>query len=159
MASKKILVVYYSKTGNTEKVANDIVSSLGADSEKLIDLKKRSGFFGFIFGGRDGMRKKETRIRQPAQDPSQYDIVVIGAPVWGWNMAPAVRTYLSRYKNVIKQAGYFVTCGGSGVEKTIASFEELTGQKSLACVGFSEKELKNPEDYSRKLDEFLKKLR
>ena len=39
----KILIAYYSKTGNTERVAKDLASQLGADLEKVIDRKNRKG--------------------------------------------------------------------------------------------------------------------
>ena len=39
---KKILVVYYSRTGMTKKLALSIVDILGADGEEIIDTKKRA---------------------------------------------------------------------------------------------------------------------
>ncbi|MEI8008008.1 MAG: hypothetical protein WCI00_00755 [bacterium] len=39
---KKILVVYYSRTGMTKKLALSITDMLGADSEEIIDTKKRA---------------------------------------------------------------------------------------------------------------------
>ncbi len=41
---KKILVAYYSKTGNTKRAAEDIAKSLGADLEEIKDKRNRKGF-------------------------------------------------------------------------------------------------------------------
>ncbi|MBE3088681.1 MAG: flavodoxin family protein, partial [Actinobacteria bacterium] len=46
--SRNILVVYYSRTGTTRKVAEYITKQLGADMEEIIDMKKRSGIWGFL---------------------------------------------------------------------------------------------------------------
>lgn len=59
--SRNILVVYYSRTGATRKVAEYITKQLGADMEEIIDMKKRSGIWGFLIGGRDALRKKKRK--------------------------------------------------------------------------------------------------
>lgn len=48
----KIMIVYYSRTGNTHKVAEDMASRLGAGTERLIDRKNRKGLLGYIKSGR-----------------------------------------------------------------------------------------------------------
>ena len=59
---RNILVVYYSRTGSTRKVADYIAKQLSADMEMIIDMKKRSGAFGFVIGGMDALMRKETKI-------------------------------------------------------------------------------------------------
>ena len=44
----KVLVVYYSRTGNTRFVAETIAQSLEADIEEIKDRKNRMGIFGFL---------------------------------------------------------------------------------------------------------------
>ena len=41
MKKNKILVVYYSKTGNTKKIGEELAKKLNADVEEVIDLKNR----------------------------------------------------------------------------------------------------------------------
>ena len=47
------LVVYYSRTGVTKKVAEAISQMLGADIEEIIDRRDRRGPKGFFTGGRE----------------------------------------------------------------------------------------------------------
>jgi len=47
----KTLVAYYSRTGNTKKVAVEIAKNLKADIDEIIDKKDRSGMIGWIIGG------------------------------------------------------------------------------------------------------------
>jgi len=159
--AKKILVVYYSRTGNTKKVAEEAARILGADVEALIDKKDRSGVGGYVGAGKDATQKKLADIEPVKTDASKYDLVVIGTPVWGWNMTPAVRTYIANNKAVLKQIAVFTTAGGTKPDKIVAAIEELAGKKALAFEGFFQGEIKdkNSAKYEDKLHAFLAKLR
>ena len=58
----KVLVVYYSRTGTTEKIGGLIASAVKADVEKLADKKDRSGVWGYLVGGKDAGFDNETEI-------------------------------------------------------------------------------------------------
>ena len=152
---KKILVVYFSKTGNTERVARDISSSMNADIEKIIDKKERTGCIGWFASGSDGMNEELTDIEPVKKNPRDYDIVIIGSPVWGWNMTPAVRTYVEQNRENFKDVAFFITAGGTKAEEITPFFEKLSGKKALISLGLIEDELKTPDVYNRKLNEFI----
>jgi flavodoxin len=157
--AKKVLVVYYSKTGNTERVAKDIASRLGADIEKIIDKKNRAGILGYIFGGRDGMKERTTEIGPITKNPAEYDIVVIGTPVWGWNMTPAVRTYIEQNRDRLKSVAFFATAGNFDMAKMTVFMEKLAGKKAVASTGFNRGDLKDEKVYGGKLTAFVETLR
>ena len=96
----KALTVFYSRTGTTREVAESISQTLSCDVEEIVDTKKRGGPLGLLFSGRDASQKKLTVVRPPQKDPSLYDIVVIGTPVWAGNMSPALEHTSLRTKNV-----------------------------------------------------------
>ncbi len=52
----KTLVVYYSRTGNTKLIGDELAAVLGADVEELKDRDDRSGRMGYIRAGRDALR-------------------------------------------------------------------------------------------------------
>jgi len=157
--AKKILVVYYSKTGNTERVAKDVASALGADLEKVIDRKDRHGFFAFFTSGRDAQKKRETEIEPPQKNPADYDLVVVGTPVWAWNITPAIRTYLDMQKGKFKNIAYIITAGGTPAEKIIPLCEEVTGIKPMAYAGFVGQELRDEKIYKEKVAKFIEDLK
>jgi flavodoxin len=138
----KVLVTYYSRTGNTRKVAEKIAKILKADLDEIKDLTDRSGPKGWLFGGRDASRKYPTEIRYK-KDPKDYDLVVIGTPIWAWTVTPAVRTYLSQKK--FPKVAFFATCGGSGIEKTFEEMERLS-KKPVAKLGLK------AETFTQKLE-------
>ncbi len=81
-AEPKALVVFFSRTGKVRRVAEAIAAELGADVEEIVDTRDRRGPFGLLSAARDAMLRRTARIEEPAHDPADYDLVVIGTPVW-----------------------------------------------------------------------------
>jgi len=153
----KFLIVFYSRTGVTKKVAGAIQSLLGCDTEEIIDLKKRRGFLGFIISCKDAMLKKKTPIKPPEKDPSAYDLIIIGTPVWAWTMSCAVRTYIMQNRTKFKNVAFFCTAGESGITSTFRRMEELSGKKPISVLGLTSKEVVKNQSKD-KIQEFIKSL-
>jgi flavodoxin len=152
----KALVMYYSKSGNTKKAAQAISNNLKTDLDEIIDFTDRNGFLNWFRAGRDGMKKRLTKIKY-TRDPKKYDLVIIGTPVWGWNMVPAVRTFLTENRNKIKKVAFFSTSGGSNVEPTFADMKSLSAPP-IALLSITDKEIKS-NNYSKKISEFCNKIK
>jgi flavodoxin len=117
----KSLVLYYSRTGKTKFVAETIASELGSDIEEIVDLKNRDGKRGWMSATQDASRGKETQIAQTTINPRDYDLLIIGTPVWAFTLTPAIRTYLRNNDLSGKKVALFFTLGirlGQTVEKT-----------------------------------------
>lgn len=159
----KALVIYYSRTGNTRKVAEAIASALRAraevDVEELKDLEKRKlGFIGFMAAGRDALLKRNTPIEPVQADTEAYDVVIVGTPVWAWGMTSAVRTFLDERAKGFKRTAFFLTTGGTGREKTFKQMAASCGQLPIATLGFTEKELKDAGGVDTGVKEFVEKV-
>jgi flavodoxin len=151
----KILTTYYSKTGNTKKIAKKISEILKTDIDEIIDKTDRKGIKGWIFGGRDAMREKDTEIKY-SKDPSKYDIVIIGTPVWAFTLTPAVRTYFKENNaNKLKNVAFFYTCGGTP-GKTLAEMEKLS-KKPIATLDIRDKEINSFDIKIKNFCEEIKK--
>ena len=136
----KILVVYYSRTGVTRKLAGFIAEKLGASEEEIIDTVKRAGAVGYLMSGKDATLRRLTKLEAPKLNPLAFDLVVIGTPIWSWNISVPVRTYLTEYKDQFKQAAFFCTMGGSGDERAFREMEEIIGKKPVAILGLKTKQ-------------------
>jgi flavodoxin len=161
VSPKKVLVVYYSRTGNTKKVAEDIARQLNADIERLVDKKDRSGAGGYVVAGKDATTGALAEIEPIQHDPAAYDLVVMGTPVWAWTMTPAVRTYIADHKAAFKEIAFFTSAAGSKPETTVKKMETLAGKQAEAFVGFFDREYKEKKRaaYEEKLNAFVAKLR
>lgn len=105
----KSLVVYYSRTGNTKFIAETIAAELGSDIEEVFDLKSREDSECWRSAGLDATTGKSTYIAQTAKNPHDYDLLIIGSPVWAWGPTAAIRTYLSKNDLSGKKVGLFFT--------------------------------------------------
>lgn len=155
----KILIVYYSKTNNTKKIGTLLAKNLHAKTEQLIDTKKRHGILGYIISGRDAMKKMTTTLDPTTKNPADYDLIIFGSPVWGWNITPAVRTYLEQHKDKIQNYAFFVTSGNTPSEKITPYFSEILGKDPIAHLGINSKEIIAPDLYNKKTDQFIKEIR
>jgi flavodoxin len=153
----KTLVVYYSRSGNTKKAAEIIAQHLRADQEELIDLTNRNGFWGWLFAGRDAWRKRMTKIGPTKMNPSAYDLVILGTPMWAASITPAIRTYISQNQSKIKKVAFFITKGGVPGKNALNDLQTICGQKPVAIVELAEKELKTGEGF-RLIEKFCRAL-
>jgi len=157
-ARGRALAVYYSRTGVTKTVAEAIAQRLGADVEELIDTKSRKGPLGFVIAGKDAVRKKLTRIEPVKKTPADYDLVVIGTPVWAGTMASAVRTYLSHRGSEMKKVALFCTQGGKSPGHTLEDMQELCGKPPVETLSLRTKTVKSG-DFAGAVDAFVERLK
>jgi len=157
-ADKRILVVYYSLTGNTERVAQDLAARLDADLERIEDEKNRKGLFGYLGAALDSKRERSARITDIRKYPSEYGLTIVGTPVWVWKVTPAVRAYLRMVRGRLNDVAFFITSGNTDAEKVVPAMEGLAGRKAIAFAGFNERELKTEALYDQKISAFLKEL-
>lgn len=154
----KTLVVYYSRDGHSRKVAQAIADALKCDIEEIKETQSRTGIIGWIMAGGDACRKKIVPIAEFSKNPADYDLVVIGTPIWAWTMVPAIRSWLDKFGKNLKQVAFFATMGGSGDKKAFAQMEELCGKAPIATSAFIDRET-NTDAHKIKLDNFVKDLR
>jgi flavodoxin len=153
----KCLVVYYSWTGNTAKVAKLIAATLSADIEEIREVKPRGGAFAFVASLAASVFKTAPPILPATKNVADYDVVILGCPVWGSNMATPMRTYLMRESPRIKQIGLFCTLGGSGGKATLARMAALCEHKSLADLALNQPAIASDawrdsaEDFARQI--------
>lgn len=154
----KTLVVYYSRTGLTRKVAGAITRALGADSEEIIDCADRKGITGFWNAGKEAHKKISAQIKPLQRNPSDYELVIIGTPVWAFTMSCAARAFIEGNKGNCKSVAFFCTTGGTSGEKTLREMAELSGLPSAAGLVLTSSEAAKGT-FEEKLGSFIKSLR
>lgn len=120
----KILVAYFSASGVTKKIAEMLAKEANADLYEIkpaipytkedlnwMDKKSRSSI-------EMGDKSFRPAIVIDELDPSRYDQILLGFPIW-WYVAPTiVNTFLESYDFTGKNITLFATSGGSGFGKT-----------------------------------------
>ncbi len=157
----KVLVVFYSRTGNTRKAAEVIAKRLNADLERIIEKGvDRRGFLGYMGAVKDAMSGNRVETEPFKRNPEAYDLVVIGTPIWLWNMTPAIRIYLLEMKGKLRKTkvAFFTTSSTTGPEKIVQKMEKVAGVKAVNWTGFIDNDMKDEKTATEKLDVFLKEL-
>lgn len=93
----KTLVVYYSQSGNTEKIAKKVAEATGADIELIETVKPYTGNYQEIVSdAQDEVEKDDQRPIKPLKhEVKDYDRIIVGTPTWWYKMASPVLTFLS----------------------------------------------------------------
>ncbi|MGV8171376.1 MAG: flavodoxin family protein, partial [Candidatus Woesearchaeota archaeon] len=144
--------------GLTKKIATLISKKLDTDLDEIIDEKDRSGAIGYMTSGRDAMQKKLTTIKY-THNPKDYDVIILGGPVWAWTVTPAVRTYLDRCIDALKtkKVAFFATQGSSGAEKKFEAMKEVLGAAPITTMIINGKDFRD-ETHELKVKEFVEKI-
>lgn len=153
----KTLVVYYTRTGITEKVAKAINDELGGNLEEIVETKDRSGIPAYMLSALEALFKKQAKIEQVNHKPEEFDLVIIGTPVWAHNIATPVRAYLEQYKKGFKATAFFVTCDSSGASKVLRDMDRLTEEKSRSLLEIKKTDLTTGM-FQEKVRQFAKEL-
>ena len=151
--------MYYSRTGNAKFAAERIASELKSDIEEVVDLKNRQGWLSFLRAGYDATLGKETKIETTQKLPKDYDLIVVGTPVWNSRPTPAIRTYLKKNDLSGKKIAVFSTNEGRGNEKTLAILKSLMPQGSIVGELGISKALKNQEETESKISAWCSNLK
>jgi len=81
--------------------------------EEIFDTKNRKGIAGFLSAGTDANLRRLSVLQEIKKNPSSYDLIIIGTPVWSSNISTPVRTYISLYKKDFKNVVFFCNRLGS----------------------------------------------
>ena len=136
--SSRVLVVYFTTGNAAERVAEDLAALYSADVERITEKKPRN--WGFMNGGFAATMGQATPILEPSRDPSGYDRVFVLTPVWSWNMAPPVRSWLRWARGRLPEVAYGTISGDTEPEKIVARMAKEGGRNPFAYAGFSERD-------------------
>lgn len=149
----RTLIAYYSMSGHTRALAEEIGRTLGADIDEIREPRQRRGFSGVMSALFDALRRREPPIEPPVRDPAKYDLLVLGGPVWAGRLASPVRTYAHRYATKAPHIAFFCTEGGNGGARAFAELERLVSRAPDATLEIDAKRLA-PEAHRDALQRF-----
>ena len=115
--SGKILVAYFSHSGNTKRIAEDIKEKTGADIFEIKTVDPYSDDYNTVLDEAKKEQKDNARpeLSEAVENMEQYETVIIGFPIWWGDMPMAVYSFLDTYDLSRKNVLTFCTHGGSGL--------------------------------------------
>lgn len=122
----KTLIVYYSRTGTTAKVAQHLAAALKADMIDIKCARYRPGWLRYLCAGYDSVKGIMPPIDVPRIQPLKYDLILLGAPIWTSYPALPLRSFLALGTDLPSRVALFLTYGGhSSPDKAIAFVANL----------------------------------
>ena len=142
----KSLIVFYSYSGNTKKVAIVLEEYLKTKGEaELVEIKGLDESGNFFAQAARAFQRKRGKIAATNFNLAEYDTVYFGTPVWAFGPTPAMNAYLdSCFGAEGKDVVIFTTYGsGTGNKKCIDyMIETLAGKGAKSFRSFSIQQFK-----------------
>ena len=113
----KILIVYFSWGGNTRMVANHIHDLVGCD---IVEVET-------VIPYPDSYEE----VIQIAPGEDEYDTLIVGTPIWGGHLTPAMKSFLAGYDLSGKYIAPFCTHGGSGTAQSVSDIRSVCPNSTL----------------------------
>jgi flavodoxin len=154
---KDILVVYFSRSGYTRRIAEHIARATGADCEAIRERSSRKGLLGYWRSARQAVRGTAIEVEPESLRPRDYALVVLGTPVWAGNISSPMRAYVARHVNEFTRIALFCTQGGSGAPKVLQKMTALCDQSPIATAFFNDSEIDSGK-HAAKLAAFVAAL-
>ena len=158
---KKVLVAYFSASGITKKVAQNLAAAADADIYKIKPLKlyTNSDLDWMNPNSRSSIEMKNHNSRPEMITDnlsiSQYDTIFLGFPIW-WYIAPTIiNTFLEKHDFSNKKIVIFATSGGSGFGKTVDKLKPSVSQSTEIIEG----KVFNPNSSTEELKKWVESLK
>lgn len=138
-AGNKVLIVYFSHSGNTAKAAEALQQATGGCTMKLIPCPPYPQDYDTCVA----QAKKEIKEgAEPELIPANiaydaFDVVFVGSPNWWGTIAPPVRTFLKTYDLSGKKVAFFNTHGGGGMQRCEKDFKALLPKNAVYLSGIA----------------------
>ena len=124
----KTIVVFYSYSGNTKRLAEELAAKEAADIVEILDERKPGKAKAYLAGCFAAMRGKTWPIKPLDTDLSVYDRLILLAPVWAGNPPPAFNTALKQLPNNKTIAVKMISASGkSSCKERLTSILQAKG--------------------------------
>lgn len=149
MDNSKKLIVYFTYTNNTKKIAEDIKAKLNCDILEIKPVKPYDKDYDTVvrLEQNNETAKKTPDIEKIDMDLSKYDEIILGSPVWWYTIAPVIRTFLKQNDLSGKKIVPFATNGG-WIGRTFKEIRDLCPNSNVENemnVVFEGSELSTPK--------------
>jgi hypothetical protein len=98
-----------------------------------------------------------TSIDEPKKNPAEYDLLMIGTPVWRGSVSIPIKTYCTKMKDRVGKVAFFLTQDGDESQ----AFEEMKailGREPISSLALNRKKEVESGTYVTKLNAFIGKI-
>ena len=127
----KALIVYFTRSGNTEKVVKKIQESFKGDIELIEEPVSRKGIIGWLKSGSGNSKREVAEIKESLYNPAEYDLVILASPIWAGTVSSPMRSYIMKNRSKLERTAVFLTNDSGSVEAAFSEIYDLLDTKPL----------------------------
>ena len=160
----RVAMVYFSLTGNTQKVAAEVARQLRESNITVEEIRLTGGEGTFLGNAARALLNSRVKAMNESKwELSGFDFIFLGSPVWVFSLTPAVNTFLDKCAGLEdKKCAVFVTYGsGLGKGRALRIMKQRLldkGIKEIYPISLSARLLKDEGSLARRVKYFLDSL-
>lgn len=137
----KILVVVYSYTGTSRRLAQLLCSQLGWPLGEIVEVRTRAGATGTLRCVADSLLRRRPLIRYAGPDPGDFEAVVLVSPIWAYRLAGPMRSFVADSRADLRRFAVASVMGSRGAPNAVAEVSDLLGRPPLLDAAFTAREV------------------
>ena len=132
-SNSKMLIAYFSWSGNTQGIAEEIRKQTGADIFEIEPEKPYSESYNTVLreAQRDQRRQARPKIKNHVRNFEQYDVIFLGYPNWWASIPMPIASFLEEYDFSGKKIIPFCSHGGGRFGQTLTAIAKLAPDASI----------------------------
>ena len=133
-SSGKMLIAYFSWSGNTQGVAEEIHRQTGADLFEIVPIPAYSDDYNTVLmeAQRDQHDQARPAIQNLSERIDEYDVILLGYPNWWASIPMPIATFLESYDFSGKTILPFCSHGGGRFGQSLTAIAKLVPQAVIA---------------------------
>ena len=130
----KVLIAYFTWSGNTQGIAYEIQKQTGADIFEIVPEKPYSENYNTVLreAQRDQHRQARPRLRDHVKNFADYDVIMLGYPNWWASIPMPIASFLEEYDFTGKTIMPFCSHGGGRFGQTLTAIAKLAPKAHIA---------------------------
>ena len=124
--SNKTLLVFFSWSNNTKTVADEIHGMLGCDMVQVETVEPYPTSYEELRPiAYEELDNGSRELKTVVENMDEYDTLIIGTPIWGGHMTPAMQLFLKSYDFSGKTIALYTTHQGSGLGQSMSDLRSI----------------------------------
>ena len=125
--AEKILIAYYSKTGNTKRAAEEIAKMTGGTLHRIVPQKTYpDSYFATVAVAKwESLKGEKPALADKVEGVGAYDKILVGFPIWWFGCPQLIKTFMESYDFDGKKVYPFCTHGGSGPKNSTRDIKAI----------------------------------
>ena len=139
--SDPTLIVCYSNTGTSRRVADLLASQFLWPRGEVRETRSRAGTVGMLRCVADSLLRRHPEIRYEGPDPRGFGTVVLIAPIWLAELAGPMRSFVRDHAAGLKRVAVISVMGGKGATNAFAEVDRILGRPPILSTSFTARDV------------------